>query len=360
MGTAVLALLLAVLAGSGATPPEGPAEVRGEHHGPVVGAQFHGLWDEWGPGERALVLDRLAARGVRHLRIDVSWAMIQPAGRDRYDMAWGVPFVDRVLAMAHERGFEVTATFWLTPEWARPPRGERSLPADPADYAAALRWAAERWRDEVVAWEVWNEPNSATYLDPPDPVAYTRLLRAAHGAVRAGDRSAWTVLGGTEYVDVDWLRRCYEAGAQGSFDVLAVHPYPSPSDASPLDPVPPEGHGLRDLDALLAEMDRRGDASPVWLTELGWSVHGDLASTPPWARGVDEAEQARHLQQALELLRTEFPRVRRVYWYAASDTSTGRAHQDHFGLLRRDGSPRPVLDVLGCHATGRCGRPATG
>src|SRR5437016_4846215 len=73
---------------------------------------------------------------------------------------------------------------------------KRVPPRNLQDYADALKWSAARWKS-VQAWEVWNEPNAAEFLNPADPAAYTRLLKASYPAVKAGNPAAKVVFAGT-------------------------------------------------------------------------------------------------------------------------------------------------------------------
>jgi hypothetical protein len=324
----------------------------GPHASPVVGVQFHGTWTDLSDSDRERILDALVANGVTWVRVDVSWSMLEPR-RGEHDDKWAGPLVDRVLTMAHERGLKVLGMFWLTPGWANGGAGRRVLPDDPADYARALAWAAERWRDQVQAWEVWNEPNSEEFLAPPDPAGYVRLLKAAYPAVKAANPDARVVFGGTQYVDTDWIAKAYEYGAEGSFDVMAVHPYQG------LASLPPEAGtdgGPQRLTAtgrLVALMRAEGQLDvPIWFTEFGWSVHENQPDTPAWNRGVTERAQADYLRRTLSLVRGKFPEVTNVFWYTSRDLTTGKVHQDHRGLLRRDFSPRPALGALRCYVRG--------
>jgi hypothetical protein len=76
----------------------------------AVGSQFHGTWADLSDADRARNLDMLVASGTTWVRIDVAWSTIQPTARGSYDMAWGVPFVEKVLNMAHSRGLHVLGT----------------------------------------------------------------------------------------------------------------------------------------------------------------------------------------------------------------------------------------------------------
>ncbi|RJK97904.1 cellulase family glycosylhydrolase [Vallicoccus soli] len=350
-----LALLLVVGLVPAATASAPPSAAAAAAAPPRValGAQFHGLWADWTDAQRAKALDTLRANGVTSVRIDVGWGMIEPR-RGQYDYGWGVPQVDKVLRMARERGLRVLATLWLTPSWANGGRGDKVLPTDVADYGRVARFAASRWKD-VEAWQVWNEPNSAAFLSPPDPTAYTRLLKAAYPQIKAGNPAARVVFGGTEYVDTAWIDRAYQAGARSAFDVMAVHPYQGDSSAAPEHPTDGNKWWLDQTRVLLDVMRKHGDgAKHVWFTEMGWSAHANTSSTPVWARGVSEAVQADYLVRSVRYASAQFPQVTRAYWYNSRDKATGDLHQDRFGLMRRDLTAKPALRAAGCAYLGRC------
>jgi hypothetical protein len=321
---------------------------------PKFGVQFHGMWSDYNDTTRAAVLDQLAASGARWLRIDVAWSMIQPAGPGSYDLGWGVPFVDRVVSMAHARGFKVLVMFWMTPGWANDNRGLRAAPDDPADYARAIRWAADRWSAEVDAWEVWNEPNLDDFFAGTDPGVYSRLLCAAYPAVKAGDPSAKVVFAGVVFNDVEWIERAYAAGAHGCFDVMATHPYQGPADLSPLAPDNGEIWRLTHVPAVRQLMVANGDAhKPIWFTEFGWSSHPNTGREQPWDRGVTAEQQASYAVDALRLIRERYPYVRKAFWYNERNKGTGDAQQDDFGLLTRDLTRKPVYNALQSYLLGR-------
>jgi hypothetical protein len=311
-----------------------------------VGVQFHGMWQMYTDAQRATVLDRLSAAGSRSVRLDVSWAMLQPTGPNSYDN-WGVGFVDRVINMAAARNIKPLVILWLTPQWANHGQAERVLPDNPADYARVARWAAARWTGKVQGWEVWNEQNSPDFMEGADPVAYTRLLKAAYPAFKAGSPTTPVVFGGMQYNDADWIRRAYDAGAQGAFDVMATHPYMGVGDANPATPDDGTMWTLNHVRAVRDLMVARGDANkPIWFTEFGWSTHATAANAPNWERGVSEATQATYLAQTVALVRANYPYVTRMYWYNERDLTDGGVQVENYGLLHRDLSPKPALAAL--------------
>jgi hypothetical protein len=315
-------------------------------NGPEIGTQWHATWASETDATRARELDMFEAKDVRWVRIDVGWKMLEPH-RDQIDTAWAVPFVERQIDAARAHGAKVMITFWQTPGWANGGRSATTPPNDPNDYAEALAWAVKRWGGKVDAWQVWSEPNLDAFWSTEDPVQYTQLLKKAYVAAKAANPAAVIVFGGTMYVDVAWIRRAYDAGAKGHFDVMAVHPYMGKADAPPELPDTGEIWNMMHVDALETLMSARGDGhKPIYFTEFGWSVHGETSTTPPWQLGVTEAQQADYLARAVALVRSRWPQVDVMIWYNSRDKSTGDIHQDGFGLMRRDFSPRPVMNAI--------------
>jgi hypothetical protein len=273
VGVAVTSVALLLSGPAGADPP-------------VLGVQFHGAWPEYTDADRDAVLDKLVDAGLRWVRIDLRWRSFEEKGPGELDEAYAER-ADKVVDAARRRGLEVLVTLLNTPAWANGGRPSAVPPVHTADFARFASCAAGHFRGRVAAWEVWNEPNHESFWAGADAGRYAALLAAAYPALKAGDPDATVVAGGVSKNDTPWLTRLYDAGAQGSFDVLSTHPYPDPSDAPP--DLPDDGSigRLDHLGAVRALMVGRGDAhKPIWLTEVGWSAHGTSRGRPPWKRGV--------------------------------------------------------------------------
>ena len=126
----------------------------------------------------------------------------------------------------------------------------------------------------------------------------------------------------------------YAAGARGSFDVAAVHPFSARvSNVVKL--------------ARLArlEMRKAGDArKPLLLTELSWSS-GKGKSTFNYGWETTEAGQAEKIRQVLPALAAERKRLglAGLYWYTwLSRPVGGRDSFDYGGLRRVGGEGRSV------------------
>jgi len=350
---AVLALLvpgLLILAGAfSGTDALRPPDEMGPP--PALGVTSHVLWSGQSERERLATLDKVAESGVGWVRLDVGWCTLEEHGRgDLSD--WYVERVEQMVDAARERGLRVLATLWCTPEWANGGQPRNVPPDDPAEYARIARIMAHRLRGRVAGWQIWNEPNANSFWAGADAGEYTRLLRVGYRAIKGADPDALVVFGGLVYNDAEWLEEAYAAGAKGSFDILATHPYMGRGDD------PPEHRDLGRHWTLVAVTRVRevmldhGDDRPIWFTEFGWSVHSNTGREPAWERGVSEEEQAEYLVRAVEMVTLRYPYVDVMFWYNDRAKATSDRHQSGYGLLTRDLQPRPAYHALSALSAG--------
>jgi outer membrane biosynthesis protein TonB len=311
------------------------------------------MWSKYSAAQRADVLAKLKAAGTQWIRLDLSWAMLQPTNGSSFDTGWGVPFTDSVVNQINADGFHLLVTFWLTPSWANGGAGETTLPTNPADYANALKWAAARYAGKVDAWEVWNEPNEPYSMAGADPAKYAALLRAAYPAVHAGDPAAQVVFGGPSENDAPWIAKAYAAGIHGSFDVMSTHPYMGPSDAAPESADDGTIYKLTHVAAVHNLMTQNGDGDkPIWFTEFGWTSHANTSGMANWELGVTPQTQGDYLVRTLKLLKSSYPYVTNAFWYEASDQNTGTTSNiDNYGLLTSSFAPKPAYAAAQAYLT---------
>jgi arabinogalactan endo-1,4-beta-galactosidase len=160
-------------------------------------------------------------------------------------------------------------------------------------------------------WQVWNEPNEATFWSPgPDAAAYAELLRQTGAAIRRANPDARVLTAGLTGANAAtvgaFLQALYDHDAGEAFDILALHPYHTA--ATPDAYLPRYLEGMRDV------LRRNGDAAKrIWITEIGWPT-GTLASD-----AVSESSQETHLRETYRVL-DAMPFVERVLWYRLDDT----------------------------------------
>ncbi|MBN1991742.1 MAG: hypothetical protein JW953_03495 [Anaerolineae bacterium] len=273
------------------------------------------------------------------------WREVEPT---RGQFHWEV--TDQIVAGAEYYGLDLIVRLDQHPAWAS--KVDLSLNAPPDnldDYGYFVRRVVERYRGRVGTYIIWNEPNLALEWggQPPDPAAFTELLRVGYQAVKTVDPNAVVVAAGLAPTNSNngqamderlFLQEMYRAGASAYFDVLAAHPYSfgQPPLAAAGDREHPAFKRLAELRAIML---KNGDAhKPVWITEMGWTV-----DPPPEQPdiGVNLAQQAAYLVDALNMIRREWPWVELVTVWNLSVPEPG----DPFGgysLLNFDGTPRPV------------------
>lgn len=227
--------------------------------------------------------------GIQVLRVDMDWSLVQPS-KGTYD--WRRH--DQIVTLAQKHGFEIMPILDYSSEWAstatNPKDGQDRLFAPPilAEYAWYAYKAADRYKSDIHAWEIWNEPNLSFFWRPePNPALYTALLQNAYLAIKYADPSAVVVFGGMApngYSPAKFLQGVYEAGGRSFFDVVAYHPYTDPNEGT---------SALKGrLERIRAVMIANGDINkPIWITEYG------IPSGP--SQGVSNAGQARWLSQSL-------------------------------------------------------------
>lgn len=234
------------------------------------------------------------------------------------------------------------------------PAGDISPPANPQDYASWMACLGKTYGEGIDAFEVWNEPDEhAFWPSGPNPGAYTALLKATHAALKAVRPDAPVLVGGLTGNNFEFLEKLYDAGAQGSFDAVGVH-----TDTACLVRSPdfyyrePDGRigryaftGYREVRHVMAA---RGDAKPIWMTEIGWSTlttkcaHPGVTEDRP--SGVSLEKQAEFLKRAYACAAAD-PYVGPVIWFSQRDAGTGNQYDHHLGLMDHAGTPKPAFDA---------------
>lgn len=311
---------------------------------PEMGVQFHAMWGDYTDAQRREVLDKLAAAGVKWVRVDVGWASVQESKGEINQ--WHMDLLDSVVDGARSRGIKVLATLWRTPEWANNGAGLLAPPARNASYGNIAEIMARRFRGRISAWEVWNEPNLDDFFTG-DARDYAGLLKASYKRFKAGDPNAKVVMGGPSYNDTEWLERVYKAGAAGSFDIMSTHPYQGVADAPPDHPGEDNKWWLTHTPAVRRLMKKYGDGNKkIWFTELGWSSHKNSPGMENWMLGVTPRKQGEYLVRMLKFVGRKYPYVTNVFWYNERNRDSGNIQVDNYGLLRRNLDPKPAYRAM--------------
>ena len=261
--------------------------------------------------------------GVDWIRTDFWWDLAQPRAGGGYD--WTL--IDRVVDTAARHGIEVIGELNGMPYWTGRNMDSRANQQAYGEFAAA---AAAHFGDRVDHWEIFNEQNNAGI----SPASYTKMLKAAHGAIKAVDADDVVITGGLAatpssggglWGSVDYLEAMYANGAKGHFDAVGYHPYTYP--LLPENPAHWNGWQIME-DGIRGTMVAHGDADlKIWMTELG-------APTAGGGNAISQAAQAQIIEQAVDLA-GDYSWAGPIMWYSYQDRGGSRGDTENWFRPRR-------------------------
>jgi hypothetical protein len=297
----------------------------------------HGLYESDAEVERAAHL--IDEAGIDAVRLDLLWSAVQPESKDEYN--W--KDYDYLIDVSKRHGFDLLPVVGYSTKWASTVTVERegqdqvTAPPVPEKYAWFAYKAAERYKNDIPAWEIWNEPNSGGFWYPEaNPAVYADLLRNTYFAIKYADPQAVVVLGGLasggggRMPPEQFLQGVYDAGGGDYFDAVGRHPYAHRLlDVYELD---------RQLDDLRTVMLDNGDSrKPIWLTEFGNSSVAAAAAT-------DEMQATLLTQSLKEFAPLDYVPV--VFWYNFREKGTDQTNYEHnFGLVESDWTIKPAYEA---------------
>jgi hypothetical protein len=196
-----------------------------------------------------------------------------------------------------------------------------------AKFAARCGEVANHYRDNVAAYQIWNEPDHPGHegYDPTMRAGlYGEMLRAAFQAIRPVTSSP-IVTAGMAFGDPNWVLSAMAAtGNQLFADILAVHPYGRRPKHHWPHPTWGELPGPEMIDFLRGY--RHAIGKPIWVTEYGTQDrHTVVAGSTVLAGDIFPEVTFRSLSDELHGI------VTKCFWFCWSDGMVGG-----FGLL--DGS----------------------
>lgn len=354
--TAFAAFALAGFAACGAdTPDPAPAQTLPEGFVGITAAEVFAA----NAGARRQALDAQYTAGARSLRQWINWTEIEKK-RGTFDFR----LYDAFMADAARAKLRVVPILFGMPKFhaAKAKKGAKVTavttfpPKTNASFARYVTAVVKRYGRNGTFWkanrgltavpiesyQVWNEPNLPQYWGgKPDARAYVRLLKTGARAIRKADPQAEVLAGGLPESKqgvplLRFVRQMYAAGAKGSFDTLAVHPY-AKTVAGVL-------AGAKKAHQVSVQAGD-GDVS-VWITEVGWAA-GPRA--PGSAFTVTEAQQAKLVGDLYRqgAAQAESMKLRGIIYYAWRDVPPFPGGKDfwglHTGLVKRNNSVKPAL-----------------
>lgn len=327
-----------------------------ESRPPLADGGFFGVQPRATPG--AEDFKRMAVANVGTYRVFINWSTVQPSETESYDWR-DLDDIFTRLAFYDIQPLPYIAGVpsWITDDVHDSPVASRKVRRG---LRAFVRTAAQRygrgsefWSElnnsdlEIqpkppLAWEVWNEQNSAFFWRPrPSTREYARLLRISATEIHDADPDAQIIVGGMfgtppEPSSIDawtFIRRLLRDPAiRALVDVVGVHPYA------------PEISGVQfQLEEMREALDEAGaEDTPLWITEVGWG------SSPGGGLKKGSLGQAELLKGVFDLLEAERDRlgIEGVVWFTWRDVEGlpgRRTFNASSGLLSSSGEEKPAF-----------------
>jgi hypothetical protein len=294
-----------------------------------------------GPNDPGL---RIAAdAGFTWVRTDLTWRDLEPQP-GVYDFAR----FDQIVAAAEALGMKTLfildyGNAFYTGGSRAPPTTSEAIAAF-GDYAEDV---ARHFAGHAVAYEIWNEPNSATFWPPrPDAETYARLADEAALHIRAGDPAAPVIVGGLALFDFTFLRDTLAQPHIAAYDAISVHPY--------LD----QPERLPELTASMRQIigETLPYQPPIWISEWGYS-----SLCPATSSGVVVCDRQPQMvtRELLNACALGFPLIV-DYELRDRDAATSTDPEGHFGLITQAGAAKPALVAVRTLASLARGRSYVG
>lgn len=264
--------------------------------------------------------------GVGWVRLDFLWSDIEPE-EDKFDFSK----YDYLVELLRNKGIHILGILHYSTDWASSCGQWNCAPKDNKIFVKYAAEVIKRYKTKVKHWEVWNEPDSATYWQQQDGLkSYCILLKDVYLAAKNIDPDCKILNGGIAN-GLTSINHLYDNGAGGYFDILNIHIFQSPINRGAIKAVtsyPKLAYKI---------MKRNGDGNKkIWITEIGCpGVKRGLRTNNWWmGRNPSESQQAKWLKEVYsELLKNK--QVEKIFWAFFQDTKNHWENGvDYFGLVR--------------------------
>lgn len=281
-------------------------------------------WGQGDPGEQTAQASLAALAGVNWIRDRIRWGDVETeAGRFRENTVY-----DRTADLQSAAGLNILQTFHGTPSWVVGEKGNRArFPEDLREAYRFCKAMAHRFRGRVSGWEPWNEANAGNFGGHTleEMCSYQK---ACYLGFKAGDPElvvGWNPCGGINHASMTETVQKNETWPY--FDTYNIHSYDWP-------------HAYLDLWAPAREV---AAGKPLWVTECDRGV--PTAGPAPWSDlpHTDDIRKAEFIAQSYA---SSLGAGATRHFHFLLRQYTEQAGTVQFGLLRRDGTPRPAYVAL--------------
>lgn len=193
-----------------------------------------------------------------------------------------------------------------------------------------VRTVTQRYRNQVDAWEVWNEPDNPTYMHGNSLESMHNLLKWSYPLIKHYDPTS-TVLNGpiASIENTEYVHELYQQSGQ-YFDELAIHLYYCDEYVQYGNSNEKLFHDIEQLRSAIPENKR---SKPMWITEMGCSLGTE---------GIDTQIQRTYLQKTTKhLLKTGYFRTILLFDFR-DRPDLNDPYESNFGLMDYEGVSKPA------------------
>ena len=203
-----------------------------------------------------------------------------------------------------------------------------------AKYAAFL---AEQYKGKIKAIEIWNEYNIAPFNpNMLDAEHYVKMLKACYQEIKKVNPDIPVIGIDCAGVDIDFMKKVFDAGGYEYMDVVSVHPYYVYKEQRFADQEWAKWVlEVKDL------MKQYGEPKEIWLTEVGWPTHKTEERTE-MLQYTDEQQGKYQTRMYMTCRANDFGKRIFMYGFEEKGIQPGNP-EHHFGIVRSEYNVRTPL-----------------
>ena len=254
--------------------------------------------------------------GCEWLRVDYHWNTIERT-QGKFDFQ----STDQFTQVALQHNKKILAVLCYDADWMHDDK--RKQPYIPPEYYDTfIRYVTAtvtRYKDQVSAFEIWNEPNLRFRFWGGSNEEFFELFKRTVNAIKSIDPTIIVTTPGICRGNDKYLQKMFEAGAMEHVDVISFHPYA----------VTLPGY-LKQIEQMQEKAQSFGFKGEYWISEMGYPT-GGLYPT----RVSEDNLPARTVKTLVYGLAKN---IRLITWYHLFDEEKRKKSdsEDFFGLVIRD------------------------
>ncbi len=254
--------------------------------------------------------------GCEWLRVDYHWNTIE-----RTQGNFDFQSTDQFTQAALQHNKKILAVLCYDAAWMHDDKKKQPY-ISPEYYDAFIRYVTAtvtRYKDQVSAFEIWNEPNLKIRFWGGNDKEFFELFKRTVNAIKSIDSTIIVTTPGICRGSDKYLQKMFEAGAMEHVDVISFHPYA----------ITLPGY-LKQIEQMQETAQSFGFKGEYWISEMGYPT-GGLYPT----RVSEDKLPAKTVKTLVYGLAKN---IRLITWYHLFDEEKRKKSdsEDFFGLVIRD------------------------